>query len=592
MSKWIIVVDDDVTNLKIAGQILSKNGMRVTAVRSGQALIDYVSQKGVPDLILLDINMPGMDGFETYEKFRKLEEDMSAAATPVVMLTADEDISTESRGLAAGVSDYIRKPFDPDVLVRRVDNILDTQVRMRRFEEEATIDKLTGFLNKYSSNEQIAGLCRSRKGTLMIIDLDSFKLVNDIYGHDMGDRVLKTFAGILRENMHFPATFGRIGGDEFLIFAENLKEEKEIAKYSEIINRDLLTEARRMMGEDMSIPLGASLGAAFVPEQGTDFNVLFRLCDRALYTIKNNGKHGYSLYLEDDEAADAIPTDINLAMLTTILEERSIPQNAMWMGKEAFGNVYRYMIRYMDRYHGTAYKMLFSAKFTHTGLSVSEKEKIMVSLRELLQESLRNSDIMMQIGDSHFFLMLPEINDYNVSRVTDRVMNAWSENEYSRFVRLEVETESTDRELHDLYSDSKSENRVAVLTEDDSERELMVSALTEKGFSVDAMSGGGELLAYLEEHRPGLMIIKAVMEGMSGIDTVINIRKQGGALKRIPIIFISDGDDAVEKRGLELGAADFVETPISPEKLCLRAENIYKLNLLKNRVYEETEKNN
>ena len=172
-----------------------------------------------------------------------------------------------------------------------------------------------------------------------------------------------------------------------------------------------------MMGEDMSIPLGASIGAIFVPEQGTDFNKLFRMSDRALYTIKNNGKHGYSLY-KDEDADNAIPTDITLSMLTTILEERNIPQNAMWMGKEAFGNVYRYMIRYMDRYRGTAYKMLFTAKFIPKDLSESEKEKIMLSLRELLQESLRNSDIMMQIGDNHFFLMLPEISDYNVNSVT------------------------------------------------------------------------------------------------------------------------------------------------------------------------------
>ena len=167
--------------------------------------------------------------------------------------------------------------------------------------------------------------------------------------------------------------------------------------------------------------------------------------------------------MEDDEASNAIPTDINLAMLTTILEERNIPQNAMWMGKEAFGNVYRYMIRYMDRYRGTAYKMLFTAKFIPKDLSESEKEKIMMSLRELLQESLRNSDIMMQIGDNHFFLMLPEISDYNVSRVTERVMHAWKNNEYSGLVELAVETESTDPEMHEgLSENTDGENHIVV----------------------------------------------------------------------------------------------------------------------------------
>ena len=590
MSSWIIVVDDDVTNLKVAGQILSKNNMRVTAVKSGQSLLDYVRQKGAPDLILLDINMPEMDGFETYEKYRDLEKELGLGETPIVMLTADEDKANESRGFEIGVSDYIRKPFDPDVLVRRVGNILSTSGRMRKFEEEATIDKLTGFLNKYNATEQIAKMCRNLEGTLMIVDLDSFKLVNDIYGHDMGDRVLANFSSILKNNMMFPATFGRIGGDEFLLFAENMKEEKEIAKFSENINRNLIDDAREMMGEDMSIPLGASIGAILVPDQGTDFNELFRLCDRALYTIKNNGKHGYSMYREDD-AEDSVPNDINLAMLTTILEERNIPQSAMWMGKEAFGNVYRYMIRYMDRYRGTAYKMLFTAKFIPKDLSQSEKEKIMLSLRELLQESLRNSDIMMQIGDNHFFLMLPEISDYNVNRVTDRVMHAWKNNEYSGLVELAVETESTDSEMHDVPNiRDDGINHVVIADDDEVELDRLKTALIDKGFEATGFAKGSELIDHLKDNRPELIIIKAGDGGEEGLETIVEIRKMGGALRRVPILLIAENDPEVEKRGLELGVADFIRMPVSVEKLCLRVGNMLELSLLKNHLNQEVEK--
>ncbi|MCR5672812.1 MAG: response regulator [Lachnospiraceae bacterium] len=590
MAVWIIIVDDDVTNLKVAGQILSKNNMRVTALKSGQSLIDYVREKGAPDLILLDINMPEMDGFETYKAYRTLEEELVIPETPIVFLTADEDRANESKGFEMGVSDYIRKPFDPDVLIRRVENIVSTRGRMLKYEEEATIDKLTGFLNKYNANEQIETLCRTKSGTLMIIDLDSFKLVNDIYGHDMGDRVLVAFSKIIKANMVFRAVFGRIGGDEFLLFAENMKEEKEIYKFSDSINRDLLIEARKMMGEDMSIPLGASIGAVFVPEQGTDFNVLFRLSDRALYTIKNNGKHGYSLFIEED-AENAIPTDISLAMLTTILEERNIPQNAMWMGKEAFGNVYRYMIRYMDRYRGTAYKMLFTAKFIPKDLSESEKEKIMLSLRELLQESLRNSDIMMQIGDNHFFLMLPEISDYNVNRVTERVMHAWQNNEYSGLVKLQVETESTDSELpSNLQEKEEQENLVVIANDDASDLGMIANALNAKGLNVVGKGSGEELCEYLNDNVPNLIIIKSDMKGLNGLDTIIKIRKMGGALRRIPVILIAPDDPAVEQRGLELGVSDFISMPISEERLYLRVHNLLNLTLLKSHMNQEIER--
>ena len=315
-----------------------------------------------------------------------------------------------------------------------------TDRKMQRTEEEAAIDRLTGLYNKFNANEKISTLCAGQEGTLMIIDLDSFKLVNDIYGHDMGDRILIEFARIIRENMSVDAVLGRIGGDEFIVFAIGMKDEDKIEAFSEAVNRDLVEAAKSLMGEDMSIPLGASIGVIFVPEYGTEFNELFRLCDRALYVIKSNGKHGYSIYNGDID--DDLPTDITLSMLSTILEERNIPQNAMWMGKEAFGNVYRYMVRYMDRYSGTAYKVLFTAKFIRRDLPDAEKQTIMVSLRELLQESLRGSDIMMQLGYNHFFLMLPQISDNNISHVIDRIMRSWKYNKYSDQVELTVESES------------------------------------------------------------------------------------------------------------------------------------------------------
>ena len=94
MADWIVVVDDDSTNLKMAGHILSKHNKRVTALKSGQALLDYISGN-VPDIILLDINMPEMDGFETLKRLRVLEKELQIEEIPVIFLTADEDKNTE-----------------------------------------------------------------------------------------------------------------------------------------------------------------------------------------------------------------------------------------------------------------------------------------------------------------------------------------------------------------------------------------------------------------------------------------------------------------------------------------------------------------
>lgn len=133
MADWVIVVDDDETNLKMAGHILSRAHMRVTAMKSGEALIDYIREKEVPDLILLDVKMPGMDGFETLAGLRKMEK---GKMVPVIFLTADEKEDTEVRGLTAGAMDFIKKPFVPEVLTVRVRHMIDLDHLQRNLEDE------------------------------------------------------------------------------------------------------------------------------------------------------------------------------------------------------------------------------------------------------------------------------------------------------------------------------------------------------------------------------------------------------------------------------------------------------------------------
>ena len=592
MADWIVVVDDDISNLKIAGKILSSNNMRVTALNSGQSLIDYVREKGAPDLILLDINMPGMDGFETLRKYRVMEEELNIPKVPVIFLTADEDSASESKGFDMGVSDYIRKPFNPDILIRRVENIVNTHGQMLKFEEQATIDKLTGFLNKAATNERMNELCLRSKGCLCIIDLDSFKLVNDIYGHDTGDQVLEAFAGIIRDNVKGNGTFGRIGGDEFLIFCEGLTDEEELADYTRTINEKMLEEAKRIMGEQMGIPLGASIGAVMVPEMGDEFAELFKLADRTLYLVKNGGKHGYMLYSPENFIDDLdVPKDMDLKTLSHILEERNVPQSAMWMGKEAFGNIYRYMIRYMDRYQGTAYKLLFTAHITKQ-LNLAEKTEVLERVRSLLQDSLRNSDIMMQIGENHFFLLLPEINEYNVERVINRINIAWENDEYHGLANLSVEAESIDQDKHN--NPHKEENRpdwVVVVDDDMSNLTIAGNVLSKNNMRVTALQSGQAFLDFMKDNEPDLILMDVKMPEMDGFETLARFRELNGGSFKTPVIFVTadEGEDT-ETKGLALGAMDFIRKPIVPDTLILRVKHTLELIFLQNHLTKEVEK--
>ena len=144
MADWIFVVDDDTANLKMAGHILSKRGMRVTAFRSGESMLGALRENH-PDLILLDIMMPGMDGFETITELKKQSHSRDI---PVIFLTADDEAETETRGLKLGAMDFIRKPFVPDVLAVRVRHTIEL-VRLQN-DLSAEVEKKTAAIEKLS----------------------------------------------------------------------------------------------------------------------------------------------------------------------------------------------------------------------------------------------------------------------------------------------------------------------------------------------------------------------------------------------------------------------------------------------------------
>ncbi|MCR5098492.1 MAG: response regulator [Lachnospiraceae bacterium] len=144
MAYWIVVVDDDMANLKMAGHILSKNSMRVSALKSGETLLEFMKDNR-PDLVLLDVMMPGMDGFETLSKLREQERASgmtdSVGEIPVIFLTADENEESETKGLKLGAMDFIKKPFVPEVLVLRVRHTIEL-VRLQ-MDLETEVEKKT-----------------------------------------------------------------------------------------------------------------------------------------------------------------------------------------------------------------------------------------------------------------------------------------------------------------------------------------------------------------------------------------------------------------------------------------------------------------
>ncbi|MBP5330978.1 MAG: GGDEF domain-containing protein, partial [Lachnospiraceae bacterium] len=294
-------------------------------------------------------------------------------------------------------------------------------------------------------NEKLTEVCKLEKGSLMIIDLDSFKLVNDIYGHDMGDKMLNSFGDLLRNNTRSEDVIGRIGGDEFIVFCRNTDDEESIRRIVARINEQVLSEAKQLMGPDMNIPLGASVGVVFVPKQGTDYNELFRKADKALYYVKQNGKHGYSIYIEDekDELVRTSPAE-SLQRINRILEERNVRNCALMLGQDSFIQIYRYIYRYIQTYKVDAYKLLLSITPKEDAMKKARFTEIAEGFGELLKNSLRKSDIMMRSQINQFFVLLIEVNRDNIDKVISRFMRSWNNSINADEIEVIYEFEKVD----------------------------------------------------------------------------------------------------------------------------------------------------
>jgi diguanylate cyclase (GGDEF)-like protein len=432
----ILVVDDEPLIQKMVGNTL-RESFKVLVVGSGEEAIE-ICDKELPDLILSDLYMPVMDGFQMYTA---IKEKHGADTPPVIFMTGKEDASTEGRGFELGASDFIYKPFYKDILIHRIENVLKNHEHIQDLTKEATTDGLTGFLNKINVSETLSDICERESGALLIIDLDSFKLVNDMFGHDKGDLILSEFADLIRQYTRSEDITGRIGGDEFVAFLKGVKDERPVSEFTTRINEQLVIKTKAILGETMKIPIGASIGTVFVPLHGTNFNDLFHMADKALYAVKLNGKHGYAIYNDNNVNAASTTPEEDMKMLSRIFEERHTANCALWVGQEAFSYIYRYMLRFIQSYHGVAYKVLFTVTPKEEDISSELFTKIVEAMGGILKNSLRKSDIMMQSKANQFFLFLPEITEEYIDGVIWRTIGVWEKNEYSKYVDVDYEAE-------------------------------------------------------------------------------------------------------------------------------------------------------
>lgn len=212
--KHILVVDDVINDLKCAEEIL-KDIYQITAVDTGEKALLFLKEN-MPDLILLDVDMPAMNGYEVMEQ---LKQDEVFSEIPVVFLIEGADRENEIRCLKMGAMDFVKKPFEPELMLSRIGKILKLTEQNKILQDIARKDGLTDLLNRRYMEKLLNQTDnREEKGFFLLLDLDNFKLVNDTFGHVVGDEVLVRFAGVLKEEVDKEGCVCRLGGDEFAIY--------------------------------------------------------------------------------------------------------------------------------------------------------------------------------------------------------------------------------------------------------------------------------------------------------------------------------------------------------------------------------------
>jgi len=289
----ILVVDDTPANLSLMSGLL-KDTYKVKVANRGERALEIAASDTPPDLILLDILMPDMDG---YEVCRRLKAQAATKDIPIIFITAMADVENESMGFALGAVDYISKPFNKTVVKARIRVHMQLKRQSRLLENLVFMDALTEIPNRRALDQTFAQeWARSLRTGLplsyVLMDIDLFKQFNDHYGHGCGDECLVRVAKALHGCVQRPSDcVGRYGGEEFTAILANtdMDEALRVAQYFHASVAALqIPHARSTVDPHVTISIGV---ATTLPVAGQSLQTLSDTADRMLYAAKSAGKN-------------------------------------------------------------------------------------------------------------------------------------------------------------------------------------------------------------------------------------------------------------------------------------------------------------
>ncbi|MCQ8182807.1 diguanylate cyclase [Methylomonas sp. SURF-1] len=289
----ILIVDDTPTNIQVLAENLIQD-YRIKVAASGAAALAAIAAQGAPDLILLDVMMPEMDG---YEVCRHLKANPQTSSIPVIFVTALNDASDEERGLNLGALDYITKPFYLPVVKARIRNHIRLKQATDMLEAMAWIDALTGIPNRRRFDQTLDNEWKRAQRSqaplaAILADIDYFKAYNDHHGHGAGDECLKRVAGCVAAAASRPGDLAaRYGGEEFVILLPETDTAGALRIADQLrgdIEAQHILHRNSAVSDSITVSLGA---AALIPQPGQAPTELLDAADRQLYLAKGAGRN-------------------------------------------------------------------------------------------------------------------------------------------------------------------------------------------------------------------------------------------------------------------------------------------------------------
>lgn len=287
----ILIVDDEKANLKVLSDLL-KDEAEVILAKTGEQAIDK-AQKYHPDLILLDVVMPGMDGFEVISRFKSIEQ---LQIIPVVFITGLTDQAFEEKGLNLGACDYILKPFHARIVKARVRMHLQLVKQRKMLAELALIDPLTTIANRRKYTEVLDLEWRSAlRGddwlSVAMIDIDKFKEFNDRFGHAIGDEVLYKVATTIAQQLNRARDFvARYGGEEFVVLMPKTDQDGARSMAEQIRRAVENIDISEWAGNGAGITISIG-GVTVQPQQDMLSSDAVEEADKLLYEAKGKGRN-------------------------------------------------------------------------------------------------------------------------------------------------------------------------------------------------------------------------------------------------------------------------------------------------------------